>query len=146
VLVVLIWSSGDLLWLSMQPFHKLVFRLYRRLRQHGQRLNVPMHTGDTPHEFREAFIAQLTGLATNKRLRARIERAIEEADQLIELYVRLNYTVDAWGKEQQTLALQLWRHLRWRLWTLRIWQRLMTWWASSSLRPILRQLRSAYEQ
>jgi len=112
-LVVLLWAAIDLLWLRMQSPHKLVLRLYRRLRRHGQRLHVALHAGDTPDEFREALTTQLTELTSNERLRAWTERAVEETNQLIDLYVRLNYTIDASGEEQRTLALQLWRRLRW---------------------------------
>ena len=144
---LLTWAALDLLWLRLQAPSKVVLRLYRRLRRHGRRLDAPGRSGDTPHEFKAALVDHVTAAAQDGRFLGWTRGAVKEIEQLIELYIRHNYTVEFIDKEYRGLALQTWWRLRWRLWFLQLSHSVRSRWASSNLlRPALRRLRSAYQR
>ncbi len=146
-LIVVVFAALDLLWLSIQPMPKTILRLYGRLRRHAEHLDVPIDSGDTPHEFEVTFTESLRSLSDERRLLHWTGNGVEEISRLIELYVQLNYTDITAAEIDRQGALKTWQRLRWRLWFLRLWQSLRNRWATSSiLRPTLKRFRSAYER
>ncbi len=139
-LALLALAVLDHLWLTLQSPSQLVLRLYSRLRRHGRHLNTPTQSGDTPHEFETALTDQIHVLADRGWLQAWAARTIEKVHQLIELYVRLNYTAEMSEKDTRQQALSLWWRLRWRLWAFRLWRRLRSRWHASALRPALHRI------
>jgi transglutaminase-like putative cysteine protease len=112
--------------------------LYKRLRRHGRRLEVPMQPGDTPHEFGRAFAnwvegvvggrspdqrVRWSGRAGQGRVRAAIAAAAEELLWLTALYARVSYSPRSPDAGEQARAVRLWGRLRWRLLLARLWQR-----------------------
>jgi hypothetical protein len=117
------WSVADSWRLHLSTPVAAVAILYRRLRQHGQRLAVPMWDGDTPYEFATSFAEHITGLARGRYWNAALAPAIQEAQRLVNLHVQASYAPFPPNTDDRRQAIQTWRQLRRRLWAAWVWQR-----------------------
>lgn len=133
-LVGIVWSVADGWRLRLITPAATVATLYRRLQRHGRRLGVPMREGDTPYEFATSFAKHFAALARRKYWwDTALAPAIQEAQQLVSLYVQASYTPRPPNTDDQRQAIQTWRWLRRRLWVAWVLQR---WWGSSLRRFI----------
>jgi len=140
-LVGIVWWAADVWRLRLLAPAAAVATLYRRLQRHGRRLAVPMREGDTPYEFATSFAGHFADLAQKRTLRGKywdtaLAPAVQEARQLVGLYVQASYTPRPPNTDDQRQAIQTWRWLRRRLWVAWVLQR----WLGSSLRRLIRTL------
>ena len=93
--------------------------LYRRMYQHGLRLEVDPPPGETPHEFAGQLSQRLSGLSVRPRWQKYLAPAGQESSQLVDLYTRSVYGPLPAGRPDQDLAMRAWRGLSRRLWLAR---------------------------
>ena len=93
---------------------------YRHLRGQGRRIAVPMWEGDTPYEFVGHLEHHISEVSSGRRWESIVLPAINEAQELVELYVRALYTPHIPDIAEKWMALRLWEQLRLRIWALRI--------------------------
>ena len=134
MLVGLAWSVADGWRLRSLTPAATMATFYRRLQHHRRRLGIPMREGDTPYEFAASFAKQFAVLAKRKYWwDTALAPTVQEAQQLINLYVQASYTPRPLNTDDQRQAIQSWRWLNRRLWVAWVLQK---WWGSSLRRFI----------
>ncbi|MCJ7659366.1 MAG: transglutaminase-like domain-containing protein [Anaerolineales bacterium] len=106
-----------ILILDERSFHqtepaKVVNILYRRILLHGQYIDVPTSSSDTPNEFSLAMkekIDDLLGYFPSDLLSSKINRNLSD---ITNLYVQLSYSPHPVRKVDQSNAIQSWHHVR----------------------------------
>jgi transglutaminase-like putative cysteine protease len=138
-LVGISWWATDAWRLRLLTPVAAMATLYHRLEHHGRRLAVPMREGDTPYEFATSFAEHVANLARGRYWDTALAPAVQEAQQLVSLYVQASYTPRPPNIDDQRQAIQTWRWLHWRLWV--AWA-LRRWWRSP-LRRFVRTLNAS---
>jgi len=139
-LVGIVWWATDAWRLRLLTPVAAMATLYHRLEGHGRRLAVPMREGDTPYEFATSFAEHFANLARGRYWwDTALAPAIQEARQLVSLYVQASYTPRPPNTDDQRQAIQTWRWLCRRLWVAWALQR---WWRSP-LRRFVRTLNAS---
>jgi hypothetical protein len=127
VLGDMVWAVVDDRRLRGMSARAAVGLLYRRLWRHGQRLELPIYPGATPHEFAAAFLDETERL-TAEGIGARLlGNLAEDAQRLIEGYVAASYAPHPRLEAIAGSSLTTWQRLRHRLWGLRLLQTFRTW-------------------
>ncbi|MGH2542379.1 MAG: transglutaminase-like domain-containing protein, partial [Ardenticatenaceae bacterium] len=91
-------------------------RLYGRLHHFARRLGMDRDAGATPYEFAGTFKHEVSNLAGRHPWHDALRPAVEEAQELTELYVQTIYSSVGPDAEGGLRALQLWQRLHRRLW------------------------------
>jgi transglutaminase-like putative cysteine protease len=90
--------------------------LYRRLRQGGARLSISMRKSETPNEYASNLVNQISSLGNGNRWEALLSPAAGEIQAIIHLYAMTIYAPAPPSSQDQERAIQMWWHLRLRLW------------------------------
>lgn len=118
----LLWSAADAWRLRRLEPAAALATLYRRMRQQGRRLAVPMRTSDTPYEFATAFARWAMDVARKNWWGDWLQPAVEDVQYLVDLHVRANYGPYLVQAPEQRQAVHAWRRLYRHLWTARVKQ------------------------
>ena len=97
-----------------------LLEIYRRLHDHGVKLQVRSSPSDTPHEFLASLDQRLKAVlpaAANPFILRRLE---ENLQKLVDLYARSVYSPHPPGDGEKTNALEIWRTLQPSIWRLRL--------------------------
>ena len=98
--------------LTLRPADKAITAIYHRLYRQGRAWGVAADASRTPHEFADAFSAQLERFAGNQRLAPVIATLHTDLDWLTELYARLLFSPHPPTRSEHRQAVQAWRRLR----------------------------------
>jgi hypothetical protein len=109
------WWTADLWWLRYVAPVVTVARLYRRLQRYGSRLALPVAAGATPFEFSDVLAGRIAALAQGSRWATLLAATPADIERLAGLYVDAVYSGHPFGAVEQSLAIQSWRRLWWRL-------------------------------
>ena len=96
--------------------------LFERLQGHSKRLGAVPVPGNTPYETARNLVQNINQLRPKKRWQKLFTPTAQEIHQLTQLYVQTAYSDQRPTVGQQAEAINIWRHLRWRLWLLRLVQ------------------------
>jgi len=109
----------DSWWLRLLPPLFVIAGIYRRLHDHGVKLQVHSSASDTPHEFM-ALLSQrvktLPPFEANLRIWHRLEQNLR---MLIDLYARSIYSLHSPGDGEKSNAIEIWKTLQPSLWRMR---------------------------
>ena len=114
------WWGAEKRRLGRLPPSAAIAGAYCHLRGQGRMIEMPMWEGDTPYEFAGRLRGHVAEVSQGRRWEALVVPAIQEAQELIELYVRSCYTPHVPGIAEKWRALRLWAQLRRRLWAVRL--------------------------
>ena len=117
---LVVWGVIDDWRLHRLPLPATMTVIYQRLLRYGNRLAVPMQSGDTPYQFLQAFGQRLTDLALNKGHQTTLVALQTDLMWLIDFFVQVYYSPHVSGDTDRTQVLKRWRRLRRRLWFVRL--------------------------
>jgi transglutaminase-like putative cysteine protease len=113
---MVLWVGSDRWRLRHLSPPMTILQLYRRLYRSGQRLAEQFQIGDTPDEYAIRLKLRLKMLGLAHRWNFYFQRGIEETARLTNLYTQVVYSPHAPALDDQKTAINIWFHLRMRLW------------------------------
>jgi transglutaminase-like putative cysteine protease len=113
---ILLWVSSDRWRLYHLSPSMTIVQLYQRLYRHGHPLAEQFQTGDTPYEYASHVKQGINMLRSFLHWNFYFDHAIEEVTQLTNLYALVVYSPHSPRLEDQNKAINIWSHLRIRLW------------------------------
>jgi len=113
------WWLADGWWLRSRPPEAAVAVLYGRLYRHGERLALPVETGNTPYEFAARLTVRIAEAVRGKRRESFLTSITQGVQWLTDLYVRGLYSPHRPDEVEKRQAIRTWARLRrwlWRVW------------------------------
>lgn len=114
---------GMVLWLGSERWRlrhlspsNTIVQLYRRFYHHGQPLVEQFQIGDTPDEYAARLKLRLETLGSLHRWNFYFQRGIAETARLTNFYTQVVYSPHTPVLDDQKTAINIWVHLRMRLW------------------------------
>ncbi len=114
-MIILTWFFIDIWRLDhLEPTISIKI-LYRRFYRLGRRILITERKGDTPNEFAASLGNTILSTANGKRWENSLKPAMQEVDQITEIYSRSIYSEHNPLEEERSRAIKAWSSLRWRL-------------------------------
>jgi transglutaminase-like putative cysteine protease len=126
IVVWLVWSATERIWLNRLSPGQVTQVIYRRLFRLSTRLQVPLGSSTTPHEVVSLLGQRLDEIIPARSRGALLKGFTGETRQLTDLYASSIYSPHPSGEIEKTTAIQTWRKLQpyfWRAWLWNIWHR-----------------------
>jgi hypothetical protein len=114
-MIILIWFFIDIWRLDhLEPTISIKI-LNRRFYRLSRRILITVRKGDTPNEFAASLGNTILSTANGKRWEDSLKPAMQEVDQITEIYSRSIYSEHNPLEEERSRAIKAWSSLRWRL-------------------------------
>lgn len=106
--------------LLLHPADQAVALIFRRLYNLGRRWGIEARAARTPQEFAGELSIALTSMAGNNRLKTSLSSITTDANWLIDLYSRLQYSPHPLASAEQHRAIRTWYRLSRQLFWIRL--------------------------
>lgn len=113
---MVLWVGSDQWRLRRLSPSTSIVQLYRRFYHYGQLLAEEYQIGDTPDEYATRLKMRLEMLAIPLWWNFYFQRGLAETTRLTNLYTQVVYSPHTPALEDQKIAIDIWFHLRMRLW------------------------------